>query len=377
MKNNIIQIISFYDYDKINENRVSSVAAINKINYIASSLKNKYNVKIISPAWTNNKKFYFGREIKIDDNIVLKSFFTIPWINILKPISFIISNIQLIIYLLFNTKKNENIIIYHSRYFIYSILVMKKIKKFKIMLEVEEIYSDTDGNKKLLKKENKIFNSADKYIFITKLLERKINNEKKPYCIVHGTYKVEKQIVNKYSDNRIHIVYSGIIDKLKKGAFMTCDLSQYLDENYYIHIIGFGKNEDINELKETIDVNNQNNKCKIVYDGLKRGEEYIKYIQKCHIGLSTQDPTEKYNETSFPSKILAYLSNGLKVITINIPAIKTSDVSSILYYYQANDSKEIADVIKKININDTYDSRKLIIKLDEKFTNSLMEVLDE
>lgn len=375
--NDKIFIVSFYDYYKLNENRISSPAAINKIDYVAKVLSSHYQVNIISPSWTNNKKIYTGKRINIDNNIYLKLFTTFPWISLLKIPSFIIAYIQFFIFLLFNVRKNENVIVYHSLYLVNVIKLLKKIKRFNLILEVEEIYSDLIDSKRIKKKEYKFFEISDKFIFITNLLQEKINKDKKPYAIVHGKYFVEEKICKKFNDNKIHIVYSGVIDTQKKGAYTSCDISNYLSEKYVIHIIGFGKDIDIEILKERINQYNKKNPCKILYDGLKKGNDYIGYLQKCDVGLSTQNPNAAYNDTSFPSKILSYMSCGLRVVTVDIPAIKTSDVSDYLYYYKNDDPREIAEIIKSIDFSEKYDSKKILNDLNNNFTQKIMEVLNE
>ena len=372
-----IKYINFFDNPQLSENRVQTMSAVNKANYVINVLNElDYSVDIISPSWTKNSNGkYLEKKVKIDKNN-LTLFKTFGFKNkILSKLSSLYTFIQFEKYLMKKVKDGDVIIFYH--YYLYY-HVMKKLKKKKditIILEVEEKYSDVGKNKRWLKLiEERIFSLADRYIFVTKLLERKINTKNKPYCIAHGTYKTDKQKI-KQANKKIHIVYSGIIDVIKKGAFVAAELGKFLNDNYVIHIIGFGTENNINKLKEKI--KNETFSCKVIYDGLKKGEEYIKYLQKCHIGLSTQDPNAKFNETSFPSKILAYLSNGLRVVSVNIPAIKTSDVGDLLYYYDNNDPKEIADIILNIDVNSNYDSRKHIDKLNKKFKNDMKVMLDD
>lgn len=366
--------IGFYDTDDFkNENRDFSLAGRNKMDYIAKSIKN--DVIIVSPSWAHNFGFFSARKIKLDNKIKLyicPSYFT--KIKLVNKFRKYISLLWLYIFTLFNIKKKDKIIIYHSTYLLNYVKFLKKIKKIKIILEVEEVYSDISYKNK--KKEYKIFALADKYIFITEMLNKKINVNNKPYCISHGTYKSENQVIEKYNDGKIHIVYSGIIDKQKKGACTSLAICKYLNEKYKLHIVGFGSQEDVNMLINEIEENNKSNECKAVFDGKLTGDEYIKYLQRCDIGLSTQDPTGEYNATSFPSKILAYLSNGLRVVSVNIPAIKTSDVGNILYYYDEDSPEKIANVIKNIDMSDEYDSRKLINKLDKHFTKELNNILE-
>ena len=99
-------------------------------------------------------------------------------------------------------------------------------------------------------------------------------------------------------------------------------------------------------------------KAKITYDGLLSGEEYIKFIQSCDIGLSTQNPNGKYNDTSFPSKILSYMANGLRVVSVRIPVVEESGIGKCVCYYDEQTPENIAKAIKSIDFSEEYDSRK-------------------
>ena len=110
-------------------------------------------------------------------------------------------------------------------------------------------------------------------------------------------------------------------------------------------------------------------------DGKKIGEEYLEFLQSCQIGLSTQKPEGDYNNTSFPSKILAYLANGLQVITVKIPVIEASKVGNAVHYYNESDPKAVAETIMKVNISSALDTRKLVCQLDQEFRNELYTII--
>ena len=107
------------------------------------------------------------------------------------------------------------------------------------------------------------------------------------------------------------------------------------------------------------------------------GEDYIRFIQSCDIGLSTQNPDAAFNATSFPSKVLSYLANGLRVVSIRIPAIEQSAVGSKLFYYEKQTPEEIAKAILAVNMNEQYDSRQLIADLAVDFEEKLSYLLEE
>ena len=150
-----------------------------------------------------------------------------------------------------------------------------------------------------------------------------------------------------------------------------------MPSNYHIHILGFGSNEEVEKIKKIIKETEKKSKAKVTYDGLLKGEEYINFIQNCQIGLSTQNPDAQFNATSFPSKILSYMANGLRVVSIRIRVVEKSDIGNFIYYYDEQTPQNIANAIKNVNFDDNYDSRKLILKLDEQFLKDIKSILDK
>lgn len=275
-------------------------------------------------------------------------------------------------------KNNPNckVILYHSMelYWVYKYL--KKVRK-KFCLEVEEVYSDVLNNNKKRKKELKHIQLADYFIFPTILLNDAVNINKKPYILIHGSYELYDYNRKKKDNNIINCIYGGTFDPRKGGALAAIKSAMYLPNNYHIHILGFGSNEQINEVINCIDEINKTSDALVTYDGLLVGKEYTSFIQKCDIGLSTQNPDAKFNATSFPSKILPYMSNGLRVVSVRIPAVESSNIGKYMYYYDSQTPKNIANAIKQVDINDGYDGRKIIAELDKKFLKELRELLYE
>lgn len=117
-------------------------------------------------------------------------------------------------------------------------------------------------------------------------------------------------------------------------------------------------------------------KAKMSYDGLLSGEEYIRFIQSCDIVLSTQNPDAAFNATSFPSKILSYMANGLRVVSIRIPAIEQSAVGDALFYYDRQTPEEIAKAILAVNLTADDDPRKTISVLSDRFEREIRKLLE-
>ena len=379
MERKTIKYIGFYDTAVSQTNRVCNLAATNKMNYIANTLVEAgYEVQFISPSWMGDQtKVSF--EMQKTVNIGKHKYVTYcpSWktrSKFMRNTKILSALIWLFIYLLLTTKKNEKVIAYHVQWISLPVRMAKSIRKFDLVLEVEEVYSDVMVfNDRFVKWEKALLNQADAFLYSTDLLKDKLVFEK-PFVVIYGEYKTHPKLSTPPNDGKIHLLYAGIIDEHKKGAFNALEASKFLSEKYVLHIIGFGQ---IEKLKNLIEEVNKTNKCRVQYDGLKSGDEYVQYCQSCHIGLSTQTMNGEYLESSFPSKILSYLALGLRVVSCEIKCVTESKISNLITYYKEDEPKGIAESIKTINIDTNYDGSKVIEELHKEFLHSLERLLEE
>jgi len=367
----MIKYIGYFDSNKINTRNISP-AAISKMKYVFDSLeKINKQVKIISPA-IYNKKHIKNKEDNERKTIYAPNVFNSNKKFLLKA-NVMFSRIWLFFYLLINIKKDDIIIVYHSLSLMNIVRPLKKIKQFSLILEINEIYCDVIGSSNRKRnRELKYFKLADKYLFSTSLLNDVINKDNKDYVINHGTYSIVEKGEYISSYDKIHVVFSGTLDP-RKGVNLALSTSQYLDNKYHLHILGFGSEKEKENLLMAI--KSLKTKCMVTFEGLLLGDKYNDFLHKCHIGLCTQQSNQKYNTTSFPSKVLSYLSNGLRVISIELDALKKSKVSNLLYYYKNDDPEEIAEVIKNIDFTKPYNSKKEIASLNNEFLEELKKLL--
>lgn len=371
-----IYYIGYYSDDL---NRKFVLSAKNKMDYIIEVLNRiGYKVNIISASGGKKQAFKYlkkeKKQLTINELHVPSAICTTS--RFLNKIVLFKIKFNIILFFLFNIKEDDKVIVYHSLGYYKLIAILKKIIGFKMILEVEEIYSDVTGNERTRAKELAFFKLADAYIFPTELLDQSVNTEHKPSTIVYGTYKVEKDRKHKFheEDGKIHLVYAGTFDP-RKGGVSAAAAGEYLDKKFHIHILGFGSEEEKKVIKKQIEEVNSKNGAIVTMDGLLSGEEYIKFLQSCDVGFSTQNPDADFNDTSFPSKVLSYLSNGLRVVSVRIKSLEESKVGDLLYFYDGNDPKKIAETIKSINFDEAYDSRELISELDNEFTDNLKKIL--
>lgn len=353
--------------------RQSVLAATNKMEYIYKSLlKCGKDVELVSCSVSADKTGEAGCEKQLGERLKLRQFRTLGRKNkVINVLDRFLMKWQLFWYFIFHSRKTDTVIAYHSPLYCKVLAWLKRIKKWKLILEVEEIYGDVSGNARLKKRELQICKSTDAFIFPTQLLSDAVNFRQKPYILIHGTYQVEPDRGIRFHDGKIHVVYAGTFDPRKGGAIASVMAGKFLPENYHIHIIGFGSEKDKKYLLNKIEEVSKKSKCTVTYDGLKSGEEYIRFIQSCDIGLSTQNPDAAFNETSFPSKVLSYLANGLRVVSIRIRALEQSAVNDLLFYYDENSPQAIAEAVKRINPETVYDSRKRIADLSENFVREI------
>lgn len=361
--------------------RASSPAAVAKTESISRALAaNGIDVTILSTCTVANSGsgFVKGRKFTVDEKITCKQIpFFITGFGPFRRLQYILANIWLFFTLVFRTKKGENVLFYHAVERASVVALAQRIRKFRLILEVEEIYANASKlSSREIEAEKRDIVCAEAFIFPTVLLNDAVNKGGKPYAIIHGTYEtIEPAEGNSFNDDKIHVLYAGTLSRIKGGAYAAAEASLYLDDKYHIHILGFGNDELVNDIKNTVNELSFMTKCGVSYDGFLSGDDFNRFVQRCHIGLSTQNPQADFNDTSFPSKIFTYMANGVRVVGADIPVVRTSAVNDYMYYYSEQTPQKIAEAIKTVSFSDTIDSREIINKLKSDFINDIKVVI--
>ncbi len=373
-----IKYIGFYyrDFGGV-YNRNHSPAAVGKMEYVTEVVSEVCGEAIIvSPSWiidatapyVRSKCFESGKNMRV---LFGPSFGTKTKLGLWLKI--IYSLLWITFWLINNTKRNEKIIVYHTPWLCLPLLLAKRIRRLRIVLEIEEIYQDVSSINALFRFfENILIGSGDEFILATELLEKKIPNGRKS-IILYGSYKSMPQLSKPSDDGKIHLLYAGVIDTKKAGAYNAASAAEYLPEKYILHILGFG---EVSEFLRFIEEKNgsNRNKCKIQFDGLKSDRDYIAFCQTCHIGLNTQKMTGDYVNSSFPSKILSYLSMGIRVVAGDIEVVRQSKIEHLVRLYSEDNPAEIAKAILKVNLNHHFDGSNFLSELDIEFRNAIRQM---
>lgn len=377
-----MKYLAFYDLEEYkNENRCVTPSTQKLVRYMADVMSDEDAIEIISPTRTLNKKgIYKGRVCQVDNKITLRH---PPTFGAKTCVGRILAKgyvqMWLFIFLLIHLKNEELIVIYHGLSYIFTIKCMKKIKKIRLIMEVREIYANVNPSesKYKRKRELKYLSYADAYIVPSEFLNKEINTKNKPYVVAAGIYESVENITPKWNDGKIHVVYAGTLDPNKAGAQNLLEVTRYLTEKYHVHILGFGTELEIKSIKEKIDEIKQSTEAEVTYDGVLHGKQFEQFLHKCDIGVALQDINGKFNNTSFPSKILTYLANGLEVVSSDIPVVKESAVGKFIHYYSDQSPNVIATVIQSIKIEDNVKIYGLMNDLDRALKKEIRELLRE
>ena len=368
-KSKRIKYFSYYGCNDPTRKRDNSPAADSKIDYIISVLNRcGYAVDHISNAPSACNHYIPGYVVKSENN-TLRYFASFGKGNLFfNKLNNMFMRVQFLFWCLLNIKKNEQVIVYHSLGYDATFIWLFRLKRIHIIGEIEEIYQDVHRQTpKRSRNEYRFIDSCEKYIFPTLLLNENLNENDKPSVVVHGIYSVEPIVNDKFKDGKIHVVYGGTLDPNKGGAAAAAAAAEFLPANFHIHICGFGNSTQIKSI--IADVASRS-KASVTFEGELKGENYKQFIQKCHIGLSTQNPDAAFNATSFPSKILVYLSNGLKVVSIRIPAIEKSAVVDCIYFYNEQTPQAIANAIVN-TVGNNVDGKEKLLELNKDFIRKL------
>ena len=189
-----MKYFGYYADDKRLDKANCTLAAVNKMNYIADVIaKVAGSTEIISfsSILGGSQK---SECIQLRNDVSVKYFDLKSYKSrIVRVILRFFDKLKILLWIIKNVDKDEPVIVYHSLGYFNLIDIAHKLKKFKLIYEVEEIFADVIGKKRLRKHEIKILKSADAYIFPTKLLSVLINESKKPEVFIHGTYKVDQK----------------------------------------------------------------------------------------------------------------------------------------------------------------------------------------
>lgn len=333
--------------------RTCSLAGVNKMNFIIELLnKSGYVVDIYSATPLTDLKgnpFFVGaRREDLPDGY--NRLFQAPSLKVknkfLEKLNIVIAKLWYLWTLLF-LPKNSILLVYHMLHFIDVYNLLKRVRNFDYILEVEEIYTNIVKSNFSSKKEMKYLLQFNKYIYVSETMRKEIG---KPGIVIYGNYNRKMLLPQKEKSSLIRLLYSGTIDKIR-GAFLAVHTMHYLPDNYILNITGMGDTKDLKKLQEEINALNKlkgRDCCHFL--GKLLDKDYERLLSQTDIALNTQIDGI-YSKFLFPSKLINYLRYGLQVVTTPGESIVASCFYEVVHVTEGYNPSDIAKTIMSCDID--------------------------
>lgn len=381
-----VHYFSFYLSKEMEEWRQANHASFAKIEYVKSVIVNSgKKINLVSTALAN-KGYQSRKVVQVGENerhIYLPTF-SYPG-KLFTGLALLFMWFHIVLYVILHVKKNDQVLIYHSLLYIEPFNLLRKIKKFSLILEFNDLYhvvSKKHAHKG--KKEIEFIQSADAYLFMNSIAEEKFNKAK-PYALSYGNYELPKKSKDKFSDDKIHAVYAGIIENGRRAAELAAQSSLYLDSSFIVHILGFGTDAQLRNFEELVEgINAQKGYEAVIFHGRLRGQEFSDFLHSCHIGISSHaylpEEMDSANYT-FPSKIPTYMSHDLYVVSPDIPCVVHSPFAEFTTFYHEHKPQDIAKAITEcanntMKKNALKTPAQLIANMDKNFLKEMKRLLN-
>lgn len=384
MKKRIIHYICLYTDESLQGKLFREPAECAKIEYMVEALKSAgyriclFSTRCVKSHWRPAKP---GTVI-IDGDEKHQYVLSMAGNALINKINAVINRLQIILYVLLKVKKSQTVLLYHQYYYYGVFTFLKRIKKFELVLEIEELHFTLMH--KMKERELRFITLADKYLLIQPDLLRRIDIGGKPYLIAYGDYRMPGTSAAAFYNNYDNIVFAGVIESRRNAAFVACRAAEYLDSRFRLHILGFGPEPEIQKLRRlTAEVNHRCGEERVIYHGKKTGVELSEFLNACRVGLSCHSYSEQDRESeqfSFPSKIMIYMAHNLWVVSPDIACVRNTPFNKCIRFY-SNDNKEtiplkIASCIKDLFVHPDYGSesiqpREQLLKIRAEFEAEL------
>ena len=144
----------------------------------------------------------------------------------------------------------------------------------------------------------------------------------------------------------VRFLYSGSLDHARGGDLLVAAVKLLPEEGWQLDVTG-GVGEFAEQLSRL--GNEERFLGKVRFHGALPGEEYLRLIRECHVGLNCQKSSDPISEVTFPSKVFSYLSQGLHVISTRASHIEAVCGQGCLYLDEETPEALAAIMIKVIH----------------------------
>lgn len=350
-----VYYICWYISDKDKESYKGNVTGVLKMKYVVEQMEaSGVSPYIVSLAQQEKRGFCRSvRKILPNGGVPLLYFAGFNGLGQFgKMFNSVIKIVQLFFFLVFKVNSTDKIVLYHNYPQTRFVSRIKPLIRADVIIEVEELYGySPTADKPWVNKEIKAVKSMDAFICVNEGMPQLLGLPKERFVVNYGAGIIPVRTVRRRDDGKIHVVYAGTIEAYKRGASTAVEVAKYLPNNYVMHIIGFGEEENIRLLRKRIDeVNNSLNRKAVEYDGYYSGEALDTYLFGCHIGLSSNVMRPNFANNSFPSKVITYMCHDLSVVLGYAEAFYGVPMSEGWTFYHEFTPGKIAEAIMSAQV---------------------------
>lgn len=376
-----IYLICQYNRKDSGRNVIAPPAGITWIDYLVRSMKAVgYRVNIVSYSAGIGSSYFSHKTQEVDEKEIVHYLPALnsDGISIKLRISQLFSFFQILLFLLRRTKCHDKIVLYHDYGFSLFMHFVRRFVKRNYIIILGEFYSAVynKGNDKLKREINSV-EGAKGYIIANSMMLQYVKTAHN-ICVCHGDYTYcTIQRTERENQVPLHVVYAGKISKNDiTDAFVAAEIARHVQGDFIFHILGYGTESDINELKILAEeINDERGKKIVSYDGCLSGSEYDQFLSRCDIGLCTRTLKEPSCNLCFPSKTLVYLTHGLNVICPKAEFILKSDIATLVICVEGDmNPQKIAECLDNMEFENK-DFTDEFRKIDEKFKTSLVKMV--
>ena len=219
-----------------------------------------------------------------------------------------------------------------------------KIKKVPIVYIVTDL-PEFQRSRFLRWVNERMFNRADGFIFLTEPMNQKVNRKGKPYLVLEGHCdsklgEIPPEERYEFRTGKKIVLYAGSLLKLYGvqnlvEGFLSAGL-----QNTELHIYGDGDYR-----AELEDICTQNESVR--YCGVCPNERIVREEQRAALLVNPRPTAPEYTKYSFPSKNMEYMVSGTPVLTTDLPGMPREYLPYI-YLIREESSDGIATVLQQI-----------------------------
>lgn len=227
----------------------------------------------------------------------------------------------------------------------FGMILAGKVKGYPTVLIVTDLPDMITNSHLTARINNRLFNYADGFLFLTEQMNLKINRRHKPYIVMEGlvdSNAIEYKTQKKYEDvsGKFVFLYAGSIKKIYGIENLLYGFIEANLANCELHIYGDGDFK-----KELIDIAREN--PNIIYGGNKSNSEVVIEEMKASILINPRPTNPEYTKYSFPSKNMEYMVSGTPVLTTDLPGMPREYLSYI-YLIKDESIKGIANSLQAV-----------------------------